>query len=195
MDKPTATPAHAAPNPSSDNYMSNNPPPAYPPNEGHSQPHVQSQSQTYLPQQQQQQQPAHPESHEMPKYGGSPAPDANYGGYYPPTGQPQPQQSFAGGPQNFQPYGTPLPALGPHPAPVECPECHARGVTAVEYSSGGFTHALAALVCFVSCLGCIPYFFSSLKDARHKCAKCGIPLATYHRSGRTEVHWHAAYGS
>ncbi|KAK0369492.1 LITAF-like zinc finger domain-containing protein, partial [Colletotrichum limetticola] len=115
----------------------------------------------------------------------------NYGGYVPP--QSYPLQT--GGPQNFQPYGTPLPSLGPHPAPVQCPECHARGVTAVEYSSGGFTHALAALVCFVSCLGCIPYLFSSLKDARHKCSKCGIPLATYHRSGRTEVHWHQAYNA
>ncbi|EFQ33088.1 LITAF-like zinc finger domain-containing protein [Colletotrichum graminicola] len=135
-----------------------------------------------------------------PKYGGppndTPQPRA-YGGYSPPLQEQQQQpQSFPmqpGGPQNFQPYGTPLPALGPHPAPVECPDCHARGVTAVEYSSGGFTHALAAIVCFVSCLGCIPYLFTSLKDARHKCYKCGIPLATYHRSGRTEVHWHQAY--
>ncbi|GKT49716.1 cell death-inducing p53-target protein 1 [Colletotrichum spaethianum] len=130
----------------------------------------------------------------MPKYGGptNTPPPQGYGGYNPPL---QPQQSFPmqGGPQNFQPYGTPLPALGPHPAPVECPDCHARGVTAVEYSSGGFTHTLAAVVCCVSCLGCIPYLFTSLKDARHKCSKCGIPLATYHRSGRTEVHWHQAY--
>ncbi|WYZ43326.1 hypothetical protein EsH8_VI_001025 [Colletotrichum jinshuiense] len=128
----------------------------------------------------------------MPKYGGPTPEPQNYG--YPP---PQPQQSYPmqSGPQNFQAYGTPLPALGPHPAPVECPDCHARGVTAVQYSSGGFTHSLAAIVCFVSCLGCIPYFFTSLKDARHKCSKCGIPLATYHRSGRTEVHWHQAYNS
>ncbi|KAK1974674.1 LITAF-like zinc ribbon domain-containing protein [Colletotrichum cereale] len=136
----------------------------------------------------------------MHKYGGPPntsdtPPPRGYGGYSPPL-QEQQQQGFpmqGGGPQNFQPYGTPLPALGPHPAPVECPDCRARGVTAVKYSSGGFTHALAAVVCFVSCLGCVPYLFTSLKDARHKCYKCGIPLATYHRSGRTEVHWHQAY--
>ncbi|KZL84745.1 litaf-like zinc finger domain-containing protein [Colletotrichum incanum] len=175
MDKPAQQ--HPVEAPGSDNYVSSGPPPEY----------------------QHQQDPLNHQqtgttAAAMPKYGGptNTPPPHGYGGYNPPL---QPQQSFPmqGGPQNFQPYGTPLPALGPHPAPVECPDCHARGVTAVEYSSGGFTHALAAIVCFVSCLGCIPYFFTSLKDARHKCSKCGIPLATYHRSGRTEVHWHQAY--
>ncbi|KAK2013444.1 LITAF-like zinc finger domain-containing protein [Colletotrichum eremochloae] len=174
MDKPTQQqpPVEA---PSSGNFAPSGPPPEYQ--------HHQQQTGTTA----------------MPKYSGPPntSADRSYGGgggYTPPLQEQQqgiPMQG--GGPQNFQPYGTPLPALGPHPAPVECPDCHARGVTAVEYESGGFTHALAAIVCFVSCLGCIPYFFSSLKDARHKCYKCGIPLATYHRSGRTEVHWHQAY--
>ncbi|KAF3811820.1 hypothetical protein GCG54_00014576 [Colletotrichum gloeosporioides] len=185
MDKPAQPPPgpHPAttsdPNPSDNNYISPaSPPPGYaPPHHHQNTPGPQSQG------------------YEMPKYGSPPDPNAG-GGYYNPQ-QPHAQQSFpqggGGGPQNFAPYGTPLPALGPHPAPIECPDCHARGVTAVEYTSGGFTHALAAIVCFVSCLGCIPYFFTSLKDARHKCAKCGIPLATYHRSGRTEVHWHGAY--
>ncbi|KAK2027572.1 LITAF-like zinc finger domain-containing protein [Colletotrichum zoysiae] len=170
MDKPAQQqqqqpPAEA---PGSDNFASSGPPPEY-------------------QHQQQQQTGTTTAAAAMPKYGG----------YSPPLQEQQqqsyPMQTVGGGPQNFQPYGTPLPALGPHPAPVECPECRARGVTAVEYSSGGFTHALAAIVCFVSCLGCIPYLFTSLKDARHKCYKCGIPLATYHRSGRTEVHWHQAY--
>ncbi|EXF85298.1 LITAF-like zinc finger domain-containing protein [Colletotrichum fioriniae PJ7] len=184
MDKSTHNPATPAPTNiptpdpnSSDNYATSGPPPEY---QQHQHAHLNAQ----------------PTGTSMPKYGGpspnSPPPPQNYGGAYPPP-QSYPLQN--GGPQNFQPYGTPLPSLGPHPAPVECPECHARGVTAVEYTSGGFTHALAALVCFVSCLGCIPYLFSSLKDARHKCSKCGIPLATYHRSGRTEVHWHQAYNA
>ncbi|KXH48463.1 LITAF-like zinc finger protein [Colletotrichum simmondsii] len=133
MDKPTHNPATPAPpniptpdpNPS-DNYTTSGPPPEY---QQHQNAHLNAQ----------------PTGTSMPKYGGpsphSPPPPQNYGGYVPP--QSYPLQT--GGPQNFQPYGTPLPSLGPHPAPVECPECHARGVTAVEYSSGGFTHALAAL--------------------------------------------------
>lgn len=80
--------------------------------------------------------------------------------------QPYPQQ---------QPQGTPIACLGPHPAPVVCPNCRHSGVTAVEYSSGGFTHALGALLCFITCLGCIPYFFSGLKDATHKCANVSHP--------------------
>lgn len=103
----------------------------------------------------------------------------------PPQGYPQ-----HGYPQHPMPQGTPISALGPHPAPTVCPNCGHSGVTAVEYSSGGFTHALAGLFCFVTCLGCIPYFFSGLKDATHKCTACGVPLATYHRSGRTEPHLH-----
>ncbi|OHE94960.1 LITAF-like zinc finger domain-containing protein [Colletotrichum orchidophilum] len=147
MGNPTQQPATSAPayvptpdaNPS-DNYVASDPPPEY-------RQHVNQQ----------------PTGTSMPKYGGPainpPPPPQNYdGGYAPP---------LQGGPQNFQPYGTPLPSLGPHPAPVACPECHARGITSVEYTSGGFTHSLAAI--------------------------CGIPLATYHRSGRTEVHWHQAY--
>ncbi|TQN71700.1 Cell death-inducing p53-target protein 1-like protein [Colletotrichum shisoi] len=165
--------------PAHDNYMSSasGPPPEYQQHHYHQAPLDHQQTGTA-----------------MPKYGGpaNTPPPQPYGAYEPPAPQSFPMHN-GGGPKNFQPYGTPLPSLGPHPAPVECPECHARGVTAVEYSSGGFTHALAAIVCFVSCLGCIPYFFTSLKDARHKCSKCGIPLATYHRSGKTEVHWHQAY--
>ncbi|MBE3049135.1 hypothetical protein IMZ48_42875 [Candidatus Bathyarchaeota archaeon] len=71
---------------------------------------------------------------------------------------------------------------------------------------------MALGLCCCICLGCIPYMIASLKDVQHKCAgvsippstrpqfhaldleasansnKCKAPLATYHRSGRTEVH-------
>lgn len=63
---------------------------------------------------------------------------------------------------------------------------------------------VAAFVCLVSCLGCIPYLITSLKDVHHKCGnvrdlsslssnmladslQCGISLARFHHNGRTEV--------
>ncbi|CAJ0538843.1 Ff.00g067550.m01.CDS01 [Fusarium sp. VM40] len=53
--------------------------------------------------------------------------------------------------------------------------------------SGGMMHSIAALACFTSCLGCIPYLIGSLKDVHHQCGNCNMPLADYHRSGHTEV--------
>jgi lipopolysaccharide-induced tumor necrosis factor-alpha factor len=32
---------------------------------------------------------------------------------------------------------------------------------------------------------------NSLKDVQHKCGRCGVLLATWHRSGTTEVHIHS----
>ena len=46
-------------------------------------------------------------------------------------------------------------------------------------------------LCCLACLGCIPYMMSSTKDVTHKCGKCGVLLATWHRSGTTEVHIHS----
>ncbi|KPM35154.1 hypothetical protein AK830_g11417 [Neonectria ditissima] len=82
----------------------------------------------------------------------------------------------------------PIQSLQSQSAPVLCPSCGMRNMTVVTAEAGGFLHGIAALVCLVSCLGCIPYCISSLKDVHHKCGNCGIALATFHRSGRTEVH-------
>lgn len=92
--------------------------------------------------------------------GPAPVPGPAPGGSYPmqPYGQHQPQ-------------GTPLHALTDRQTEVVCPACNHYGVTVVDFQSGGFTHALAAVVCCFSCLGCIPYLFSRLKDVTHKCAK------------------------
>ncbi|KAK7426266.1 hypothetical protein QQZ08_007296 [Neonectria magnoliae] len=81
----------------------------------------------------------------------------------------------------------PIQMLQSQSAPVLCPSCGMRNMTVVTSEAGGFLHGIAALVCLVSCLGCIPYCIHSLKDVHHKCGNCGIPLATFHRSGRTEV--------
>ncbi|MBE3049136.1 LITAF-like zinc ribbon domain-containing protein [Candidatus Bathyarchaeota archaeon] len=50
---------------------------------------------------------------------------------FPPQGQMYPAQPQA--------YGTPLVSLNQQPAPVACPRCSHRGMTEVEYESGGFT--------------------------------------------------------
>ncbi|KAF2501065.1 hypothetical protein BU16DRAFT_190012 [Lophium mytilinum] len=50
------------------------------------------------------------------------------------------------------------------------------------------THAWALGLCCLVCLGCIPYLMNSLKDVQHKCGRCGVLLATWHRGGTTEVH-------
>ncbi|KAF7544162.1 hypothetical protein G7Z17_g10174 [Cylindrodendrum hubeiense] len=81
----------------------------------------------------------------------------------------------------------PIEMLQSQSAPVRCPSCGTRANTVTTPESGGFQHGVAALVCLVSCLGCIPYCISSLKDVHHKCGNCGVPLAKFHRSGRTEV--------
>ncbi|KAM0425599.1 hypothetical protein ACHAPT_009130 [Fusarium lateritium] len=104
---------------------------------------------------------------------------------FPPQSQGPPPQQHQQPQQNYS--SVPLQSLQSQSAPVVCPSCGARDMTVTTAEAGGFTHGVAALVCFVSCLGCIPYCISSLKDVHHRCANCGVPLADYHRSGRTEV--------
>ncbi|KAH6884829.1 LITAF-like zinc ribbon domain-containing protein [Thelonectria olida] len=105
--------------------------------------------------------------------------------------QPQQKQQFNNNNNNYAPQMNmgcvPLQMLQSQSAPVLCPSCGRRNMTVTTPESGGFTHGIAALACFVACLGCIPYCITSLKDVHHKCANCGIPLAHFHRSGRTEV--------
>ncbi|KAF2841118.1 hypothetical protein M501DRAFT_1000277 [Patellaria atrata CBS 101060] len=86
---------------------------------------------------------------------------------------------------------TPIAALQRGPAPVDCPACGQRAMTNISYESGGSTHLWAAGFCFCLCLGCVPYLVNSFKDVEHKCSKCGTLLATWHRSGGTDVHMHA----
>ncbi|KAH8146022.1 uncharacterized protein LAJ45_09944 [Morchella importuna] len=89
-------------------------------------------------------------------------------------------------------HAVPLHTLTRAPAPVDCPICNKRGMTKCAKKSGNFTHMCAAVTCAVSCLGCIPYLISSLKDVKHSCTSCGVLLAVWHRSGGgTDVLAHA----
>ncbi|KKY25982.1 putative lipopolysaccharide-induced transcription factor regulating tumor necrosis factor [Diplodia seriata] len=104
--------------------------------------------------------------------------------------QQQPQQPQAPGSQQYR-TATPIANLARSPAPVDCPACAHRALTVTNYQTGNTTHAWAFGVCICLCLGCIPYLISGTKDVQHKCGKCGVLLATWHRSGSTEVHMHA----
>ncbi|KAF3037376.1 hypothetical protein E8E12_007336 [Didymella heteroderae] len=86
---------------------------------------------------------------------------------------------------------TPIASLGRGPAPADCPACGQRSMTNCAFETGNMTHAWALGLCCLCCLGCIPYVMNSLKDVTHKCGRCGVLLATWHRSGTTEVHIHS----
>ena len=86
---------------------------------------------------------------------------------------------------------TPIANLGRGPAPADCPACGQRSMTNCAFETGNTTHAWAFGLCCFACLGCIPYLMNSMKDVTHKCGRCGVLLATWHRSGTTEVHIHA----
>ncbi|KAL6702777.1 hypothetical protein ACN47E_000961 [Coniothyrium glycines] len=144
----------------------------------------------------QQQQPTY--AQQPQQYAGSPPPQGQQQHQAPYTqandkahAQPQPGMP----PQ--QPSGTvyqsatPIANLGRGPAPADCPACGQRAMTNVVYETGNTTHAWAGVLCCCLCLGCIPYIMNSLKDVQHKCGRCGVLLATWHRSGTTEVHIHA----
>ncbi|KAF5231790.1 hypothetical protein FAUST_9086 [Fusarium austroamericanum] len=108
-----------------------------------------------------------------------------------PTSPPPTHQQDGGFPpaqqQNYQ--NVPIQNLQSQSVPVVCPSCGVRAMTVTKTESGGMMHAVAAGVCFFTCLGCIPYCIESLKDVHHQCGNCNMPLASYHRSGRTEVRY------
>lgn len=158
-------------------------------------PHAQAQFQQGQMYQQPQQQPQQP-------YPTSPAPGLGYASP-PPQGftQPPPEQ-VKGHPQNpgMPPQhqsGTvyqnaiPIANLNRSPAPADCPACGQRSLTNISYETGNTTHAWALALCCITLLGCIPYMMSSMKDVQHKCGRCGVLLATWHRSGTTEQHIHS----
>ncbi|KAH7065650.1 LITAF-like zinc ribbon domain-containing protein, partial [Auriculariales sp. MPI-PUGE-AT-0066] len=68
-----------------------------------------------------------------------------------------------------------------------CPNCGQNQITRVTYQAGGYAHIWAIVfgVFLLSC--CIPFLVNSFKDVLHTCSSCGVPLAVYHRSGKTVV--------
>ncbi|KAI9141491.1 kinase-like domain-containing protein [Paraphysoderma sedebokerense] len=86
---------------------------------------------------------------------------------------------------------TPIRSLNQGPAPIDCPMCGVRGMTAVNFETGSSTHVWAFAACLCLGLGCIPYFMNSAKDVVHRCTSCGTALAKWHRNGgNTELLVH-----
>ncbi|KAF2632380.1 hypothetical protein BU25DRAFT_454715 [Macroventuria anomochaeta] len=142
----------------------------------------------------QQQYPQHPQQPQSPppqhvQPGQPQGPHEHQQKAYPHPQQPgmPPQQQSGTVYQN----ATPIASLGRGPAPADCPACGQRSMTNIAFETGNTTHAWAFGLCCLCCLGCIPYVMNSLKDVTHKCGRCGVLLATWHRSGTTEVHIHS----
>ncbi|KAF2433582.1 hypothetical protein EJ08DRAFT_628843 [Tothia fuscella] len=141
-------------------------------------------------QQQHQQEGMHPQQPQQP--------DTVYQQPHPQHGQPVYQQQQPGQqghpqqagvqPQSMFKTVVPLQALGGSPAPIDCPSCHQRGLTNTHHMSGDCTHLWALGFCCFICLPCIPYLIDSFKDVEHKCGRCGTNVATWKRSGGTQVH-------
>jgi len=99
-------------------------------------------------------------------------------------------QAPDGGPQYLN--ATPLSALTSQPQPVDCPNCRKRVLTRTAFRTGNMTHVWALVLCWFTLICTpVPYFVNSTKNVTHSCSNCGIVLATYHRSGSTEIHAHA----
>ncbi|KAF9740375.1 hypothetical protein PMIN04_006684 [Paraphaeosphaeria minitans] len=175
------------------------------PDAAHQQPptyHQDPNAQAQFQQSQMYQQPtgqSYPGSPPPQQYVSTPPPQQEHQGQFAPgveqKGATHPPQNPGMPPQ--QQSGTvyqnavPLMNLNRSPAPVDCPACGQRAMTATQLETGNTTHAWALGLCCFACLGCIPYMMSSMKDVQHKCGRCGVLLATWHRSGTTEQHIHS----
>ncbi|KAL0839411.1 hypothetical protein ABMA28_016136 [Loxostege sticticalis] len=71
--------------------------------------------------------------------------------------------------------------VGPKPAQVTCPSCHASIMSRVDHKSTTKTHliALALCLCLCWCCVCVPYCMDSCQNADHYCPNCNAYLGTY----------------
>jgi len=80
-------------------------------------------------------------------------------------------------------------SLTKFPALVDCKICGNRSITTIRRVIGNANHATGIAVFFFSgVLFWIPYLIDCLKDVNHQCSHCGVLIATWHKTGRTEVY-------
>ncbi|KAJ8970698.1 hypothetical protein NQ317_000596 [Molorchus minor] len=80
---------------------------------------------------------------------------------------------YPGSPSVVHVMATPPLVLGPLPASLTCPSCHAQITTNVESESNTRTHLFALILClvFFPCV-CVPYCIDSCKNQNHYCPHC-----------------------
>ncbi|KAF7854542.1 hypothetical protein EAF04_010351 [Stromatinia cepivora] len=141
-----------------------------------------------------------------PSYNPNPNPDHNTNekshpqNHTPPQFQIHPESQWHNQNQNQTQNNPNIPGNkyeNQHPAPlttlqkesrlVRCPRCGVVEYTQVEWVSGGTTDISALICCLCFCLPCVPYLMTSFKDVHHKCGNCGLVVAIWKRSGKTEV--------
>ncbi|CAB3258140.1 unnamed protein product [Arctia plantaginis] len=71
--------------------------------------------------------------------------------------------------------------MGPKPASLSCPSCHAQITTRVERKTTTKTHLFALLLCFLGCwcCVCVPYCMDSCQNADHYCPSCNAYIGSY----------------
>ncbi|XP_073845555.1 lipopolysaccharide-induced tumor necrosis factor-alpha factor homolog isoform X2 [Musca autumnalis] len=103
---------------------------------------------------------------------------------YPPMPQPPYQQPP---PPVQQPHTviienrTQLVGLGNQATRMQCPECHAEIMTAVDHTANSKTHCWAlVLFCFLCwpCV-CVPYCMDSCQTANHSCPNCNAYIGSF----------------
>nr|XP_021204685.1 lipopolysaccharide-induced tumor necrosis factor-alpha factor homolog isoform X1 [Bombyx mori] len=73
--------------------------------------------------------------------------------------------------------------VGPDPAQVTCPSCHASVMTKITTKASTKTHIIALILCLCMCLPCVclPYCMDSCMNSDHYCPNCNAYIGTYTR--------------
>ncbi|CAH4031902.1 unnamed protein product [Pieris brassicae] len=69
-------------------------------------------------------------------------------------------------------------SLKDEPILIDCPSCHKRCMTKVDYANSQKTHMIAGFICgltvwcFLCCFAALPYILRTFKKPEHYCSKC-----------------------
>ncbi|KAI6372432.1 hypothetical protein MCOR25_003753 [Pyricularia grisea] len=104
--------------------------------------------------------------------------------------QGQQQQQYGPAAQHHHQHvgATPLQALGPAPAVIDCPFCQQRVMTRVNEEHSSMTYLLGVLIgCICICAACVPCLAGMCQDVTHFCTNCNQRVAHIPYSGGVQV--------